>query len=162
VSWATLAVPVLLRVRNLFTKEILVVMNRISIDEFESYHSKRVLLASPPVTIKEIILSLLVAFVVTPFLFVTATVIPLMGQVTMALVVVLTMLYLYYRRSVIAAVASLGGAAIFTQLTFGTIQAIKYHIEVPMFIFTALGIPVCFLYSIFIVSRIWVLRGGAD
>jgi hypothetical protein len=137
-------------------------MARVTIDEFEKYHAKRVLVASPRVTAKEIVLSLLIAFVFSPFLFITATVIPLMGQVTMALVVILTVLYLYYRKSIIATAACLGGAAVFTQLTFGTIQAIKYHIEVPMFFFTALGIPVCFLYCIFIVSRIWILRGGAE
>lgn len=135
-------------------------MPNISISDFEKFHAKRVVRAIPRLTLREVIASLSVAFVVTPFVFVTATIIPLMGIITAMLVILLTLIYLYSRRSIGAFCTVVAGALIFTQLTFATIQSVKYHLEVPLFILTALGIPVCFLYCIFISTRIWILRGG--
>jgi hypothetical protein len=135
-------------------------MTNITISQFEKFHAKKVVRCIPRLTLQEVILSIVVAFVVTPFVFVTATIIPLMGIITAALVVGLTLVYLYSRRSLGAFVTVLVGAVTFTQITFATIQSVKSHLEVPLFILTALGIPVCFLYCIFISTRIWILRGG--
>lgn len=135
-------------------------MSNITVRDFEKFHAKRFSPTIPRLTMREVLVSILVAFVVTPFMFVTASLVPLMGAISAMVAGVLTLYYLYSRRSVGAFVTVVGGVCIFTQLTFATIQSIKSHLEIPLFIFTALGIPVCFLYCIFISTRIWILHGG--
>ncbi len=132
----------------------------ITIAEFERFHAKRFVRNVPPVSLREIIVSLLVAFLITPFVCVIAAIVPLIGIITAMLVFALTLLYLWARRSIVAFCTVVLGAGFFMQLTFMTIQSVKYNLEVPLFILTALGVPLCFLYSIFISTQIWVLRGG--
>ena len=137
-------------------------LSRISVDEFERYHAARIVRKLPPASLQEALCTLLIALFMAPFTVVTFAVIPVMGQVTVLLSVSLTLLYLYFRRSVMVAVAAIASTAFFWTLLFVTIQAIKNNLEVPLFFFTALGIPVSAMYSIFIASRIWIVRGGVE
>jgi hypothetical protein len=133
-----------------------------SLNEFERFHAHRTLKPPPSATVAELLITLLIACITTPFFFVTFFVLPMMGQITVSLVAVLTVAYLYYRRSLLVLLAVTLGCGAVSLATFSTIQAIKYHLEIPLFIFLVLGVPVCIGYSILVVSQIWRLRGGVE
>jgi hypothetical protein len=137
-------------------------MGDVSIRDFERFHAR--LQRKPTVrpSLKELGFTVLTALIVTPFFFVTFFVLPMMGQITVGLAAIITAFYLFYRRSLLVFIATVGGVSIFSTLTFSTIQAIKYRLEIPLFVFLVLGIPMTFAYCVFIGYRIWVLRGGAD
>lgn len=139
-----------------------VCMSRISVEDFERYHAARIVRKLPPASVQEVLCTIIAALFMAPFTVVTFLVIPVMGQVTVLLSVSLTLLYLYYRRSIVVSLAAIGSTIFFWSLLFITIQAIKNNLEVPLFFFTALGIPVSAMYSMFIASRIWIVRGGAE
>jgi len=50
----------------------------------------------------------------------------------------------------------------FWSILFATIQVIKNNLEVLLFFFTATGIPVSAMYCMYVGSRIWAIRGGAE
>ncbi len=112
-------------------------------------------------SISELVATLGVTIFMAPFVVVTFLVIPMMGQITVGFSALITVLYLFYRRSLLVCLAAIGGSVVFWSAIFLTIQAIKNQIGVPLFILTALGIPVCILYSMLIGARIWAIRGGA-
>jgi hypothetical protein len=130
--------------------------------DFESFHAARITLSPAKPSLRELVITLLVTLAIAPFSFVTFFVIPMMGQITVGLSLFLTLLYLYFRRSVLVAGTAIIGAVFFWGLLFVTIQGIKQNLEVPLFFFTATGIPVCTAYCIFIGTRIWTIRGGVD
>lgn len=130
--------------------------------EFEKFHAAALTRRQKVPTLRELFVTLAVTLIMAPFAFVTFMVIPVMGQVTVGFSVALTLLYIVYRRSLLVALATIGGSLVFWCALFGTIQVIKNNLEVPLFFFTATGIPVCAMYSIFIGTRIWTIRGGAD
>lgn len=113
-------------------------------------------------TMMELIITLAITLFMAPFVVVTFSVIPMMGQITVGFSVLVTSLYLYYRRSLLVLGTAVGGSLIFWSALFISIQTIKNSIGIPLFIFTALGIPVCVLYTMFIGSRIWTIRGGVE
>ncbi len=137
-------------------------VSKVSLRDFEKFHSCRQSPQPQAPSFKELIFTVLTALVMTPFFFVTFFVIPMMGQVTVGLAGLVTIAYLYYRRSLLVLIATVGGASVFSLATFATIQAIKYRLEIPLFIFLALGIPMSFAYCVFVGYRIWVVRGGAE
>ncbi len=139
-----------------------IVAPHIRLDDFEKFHVSRRVRKSYPVTLREILITLLVSLACAPFFFATFFLIPMIGQISVGLAAFLTALYLWFRRSVIVAAVALAGSVIFSGLMFGFIQSIKRNLEVPLFILIALGIPVTAMYCIFISGRIWVLRGGVD
>jgi hypothetical protein len=130
--------------------------------DFERFHSAQVALTQERPSLRELCITLLVTLGIAPFSFVTFFVIPMMGQITVGFALLLTVLYLYFRRSLLVAGTALLGAVFFWGLLFVTIQGIKQNLEVPLFFFTATGIPVCTAYCIFIGTRIWTIRGGID
>lgn len=142
--------------------EYSIVAPHIRLDDFERFHGKSSLRPPPPVTMRELVYTLLIALFLAPFFFATFFLIPMMGQISVGFAGFLTALYLYYRRSILVAAVTMGAGTIFSGTTFATIQSIKNNLEVPLFILIALGIPVTALYSIFIAGRIWDIRGGAD
>jgi hypothetical protein len=83
-----------------------------------------------------------------------------MGQVVVSFALLITGIYLWARRSLAVTIAAITGSAGFALLTYLTIQAVKTRLEIPLFIFLVLGIPVTAMYSIFLAMRIWTLRGG--
>jgi hypothetical protein len=97
-----------------------------------------------------------------PFGFVTALVIPVMGLVTVGFALMLTLLYLFYRRSILVALTAVGCSVVFWTALFLSIQGIKNNLEVLLFFLTAMGIPVSAMYCMFIGARIWSIRGGAE
>lgn len=119
---------------------------------------QRPALRAPSLT--ELVLTLGVTIFMAPFVVVTFLVIPMMGQITVGFSVLVTALYLFYRRSVLVWVMAVGGSVIFWSALFLSIQGIKNQLAVPLFILTALGIPVCVIYSMLIGARIWAIRGG--
>lgn len=135
---------------------------KISLVEFENFHSARSAPQQLMPSLRELVITFLVTLGIAPFSFVTFFVIPMMGQVTVGLSMFLTILYLFFRRSTLVALTAGVGAVLFWGVLFVTIQAIKNNLEVPLFFFTATGIPVCAAYCIFIGTRIWTIRGGID
>ncbi len=138
------------------------VVDRIRIEDFEKFHARRLRKPPPPVTVKEVVITMLVATVMAPFLFTTFLVSPMIGQVSVGLAAFLTALYLWFRRSVIIAVTILVSGGFFASLMFMSIQSIKYRIDVTMFVLIALGIPMTTLLTFIVAMRIWELRGGAE
>lgn len=137
-------------------------INRISVDDFEKFHAKQIVRIPERPTLRELVYTLLIALFMAPFTAVTFMVIPIMGQVTVFVSLSLTLLYLYFRRSFLVATAAGLASLIFWIAIFVSIQAIKNRLEVPLFFFTATGIPVSAMYSMFIGARIWIIRGGVE
>jgi hypothetical protein len=138
------------------------IASRVTLAEFERYHANRRLQVVPVASLRECMWTFLTACLFTPFFFVTFFVLPMMGQIIVGLALLITAVYFYYRRSILSLISGLTGCGAFALLTFNTIQAIKYHLEVPLFIFLVLGVPITAGYCIFVASRIWILRGGDD
>lgn len=134
----------------------------ITLAEFEKYHAKALWRPTPRVTLREAVVTLLISIVMTPFAFVTLNIIPIMGPVTILLGLILTALYLFYRRSVMLTTVAVLSSALFWSVIFGTIQSYKNDLDVVLFFYTALGIPVTFMYCMFVGSQIWIIRGGVD
>ena len=130
--------------------------------DLESLHARKVVGRPARPSIRELVLTVITAAIATPFFFVTFFVLPMMGQITVGFAAIITLAYLYYRRSLLVCLASLGGFGVVSCATFSTIQAIKYHLEIPLFIFLVLGVPVTFGYCVLVGSRIWLLRGGEE
>ena len=57
---------------------------------------------------------------------------------------------------------AIGFSIVFWVALFLSIQGIKNNLEVLLFFLTATGIPVSAMYCMFIGSRIWTIRGGAE
>lgn len=110
----------------------------------------------------ELVVTLATTLFMAPFVVVTFSVIPMMGQITVGFSVLVTSLYLYYRKSLLVVGTAVGGSLIFWSVLFVSIQTIKNSIGIPLFFFTALGIPVCVLYTMFVGTRIWTIRGGVE
>ncbi len=140
----------------------IVSMSKKSLTEFELYHQAQVVRPDVRPTIKEVVITIALIFFMTPFFFVTATIIPLMGPITVLFAMGISSLYLWSRRSwIIGAVALLSTIA-FWSCIFGIIQHVKNDLDVVLFFFTALGIPFSVIFSGFVATRIWTLRGGVD
>lgn len=138
------------------------VVDRIRIEDFEKFHAASLRKTPPPVSLKEIVGTVLIAAVISPFLFTTFFVIPMMGQVTVGLAAFVTALYLWSRKSIVIALTVLASSALLSSILFMSIQSIKHRIDVTMFILIALGIPMTFIYTVFIAMKVWQLRGGEE
>ena len=138
------------------------IVDRIRIEDFEKFHAPRLRKPPPPVTFKEVVITMLVATVMAPFLFTTFFVIPMIGQISVGLAGFMTVLYLWARKSIIIALAILASCGFFSSLMFMSIQSIKYRIDVTMFVLIALGIPMTTLLTVIVAMRVWELRGGAE
>jgi hypothetical protein len=136
--------------------------NRLQLREFESFHRARLAPVQQRPSLGELAITALITLIMAPFGFVTFMVIPVMGQVTVGFALLLTCIYLFYRRSLAAAAVTIGCSVLFWTALFLTIQAIKNNLEVLLFFFTAMGIPVSAMYCMFIGTRIWSIRGGLD
>jgi len=134
----------------------------ITLADFERRHAKSLRRSPARASFREAWVTLLISIVMTPFAFVTTLIIPIMGPVTVLLGLTLTALYLFYRRSIILASVAVLSSTLFWSVLFGTIQSYKNDLDVVLFFLTALGIPVTFIYCMFIGSQIWIIRGGAD
>lgn len=138
------------------------VVDRIRIEDFEKFHARKLRKPPPPVTVKEVVITMLVATVMAPFLFTTFFVIPMIGQVSVGLAAFVTALYLWFRKSIIIALTILASGGFFASLMFMSIQSIKYRIDVTMFVLIALGIPMTTLLTVIVAMRVWEIRGGAE
>jgi|LauGreDrversion4_2_1035121.scaffolds.fasta_scaffold04041_9 hypothetical protein len=138
------------------------VVDRIRIEDFEKFHAPRLRKPPPPVTVKEVVITMLIATAMAPFLFTTFFVIPMIGQISVGLAGFVTALYLWARKSIIIALTILASAGLFSSLMFMSIQSIKYRIDVTMFVLIALGIPMTTLLTVIVAMRVWELRGGAE
>jgi hypothetical protein len=135
---------------------------KFTVEDFEKIHAHRSRPKLSRPSVIELVLTLVVSFVLTPFAFVTGTIIPMMGQMTVLFALSLTLLYLFFRRSFLVAAVALGSTMLFWVVLLSMIQSIKNELDVTLFILTALGIPVCAIYCMFIGTRIWIIRGGVD
>lgn len=135
---------------------------RASLDQLDRRiaETQRPLQGAP--TMMELVVTLATTLFMAPFVVVTFSVIPMMGQITVGFSVLVTSLYLYYRKSLLVVGTAVGGSLIFWSVLFVSIQTIKNSIGIPLFFFTALGIPVCVLYTMFVGTRIWTIRGGVE
>ena len=136
--------------------------DKIFLGDFEKQHAQACIPRQRRPSLQELFVTLLVALIMAPFAYVTFMIIPLMGPITVLFAIFLTGLYLVFRRSLLVAMAVIGGSTVFWSFVFLTIQAIKNTLEIPLFFFTATGIPMCALYMMFIGTRIWTIRGGAQ
>jgi hypothetical protein len=135
---------------------------QISISEFEKFHADGAVLRQEAPSFRELLVTLAVTLFMAPFSFVTFMVIPIMGQVTVGLSVLLTIWYFVSRRSILVPLTAIGGTVMFWGVMFLVIQGIKNNLEVPLFFFTATGIPVSAMYCIYVGTRIWTVRGGLE
>ena len=138
------------------------VMNQIRIEDFERYHARRQRKAPPPLSLKEVLVTLAISVAIAPFMYATFFLIPMMGQVTVGFAGFITALYLFFRRSIVIALTVLGSAGFLASIFFMTIQSVKYRLEVPLFILIALGIPMTLIYTTFVGMKIWEIRGGDE
>lgn len=137
-------------------------VDRIKIEDFEKFHAASCRKAPPPVSLKELVATVLVSVIMAPFLFATFFVIPMMGQVTVGLAAFVTALYLWSRKSIVIVLTVLASSALLSSILFMSIQSIKYRIDVTMFVLIALGIPMTFMYTVFVGMKVWQLRGGEE
>jgi hypothetical protein len=137
-------------------------MNQIRIEDFERYHARRLRKVPPPLSFKEVLITLVISVVMAPFLYATFFLIPMMGQVTVGFAGLITALYLFYRRSIVIAMTVVSSAAMLSSVFFMTIQSIKYRLDVPLFVLIALGIPFTLIYTTFVAMKLWEIRGGAE
>ena len=135
---------------------------RASLDQLDRRIAERQRPLQGAPTMMELILTLATTLFMAPFVVVTFSVIPMMGQITVGFSVLVTSLYLYYRKSLLVVGTAVGVSLIFWSVLFVSIQTIKNSIGIPLFFFTALGIPVCVLYTMFVGTRIWTIRGGIE
>ena len=135
---------------------------RASLDQLDRRIAERQRPLQGAPTMMELILTLATTLFMAPFVVVTFSVIPMMGQITVGFSVLVTSLYLYYRKSLLVVGTAVGGSLIFWSVLFVSIQTIKNSIGIQLFFFTALGIPVCVLYTMFVGTRIWTIRGGIE
>ena len=135
---------------------------RASLDQLDRRIAERQRPLQGAPTMMELILTLATTLFMAPFVVVTFSVIPMMGQITVGFSVLVTSLYLYYRKSLLVVGTAVGGSLIFWSVLFVSIQTIKNSIGIPLFFLTALGIPVCVLYTMFVGTRIWTIRGGIE
>lgn len=138
------------------------VVNQIRIEDFERYHARRQRKAPPPLTLKEVIVTMAISLAIAPFMYATFFLIPMMGQVTVGFAGFITALYLFFRRSIVVALAVVVSAGFLSSIFFMTIQSVKYRLEVPLFILIALGIPMTLIYTTFVGMKIWEIRGGDE
>jgi hypothetical protein len=136
--------------------------NSLSILEFERHHASLRVHTPPPVTLKELACTFVITFCLAPFSFVGFLVIPMIGAITAAFTAFVTTMYLIARKSWAVSLTAIGGTVVFWTILFNTIQAIKNQLEVVLFFFTAMAIPVSILFCILISARTWMLRGGAE
>jgi len=137
-------------------------MQRVSVDDLERHYRKSISFDTPRATIKELLLTIFLAAFLTPFFFTTFFVLPIMGQVVVFFALFMTSVYLWARRSIAVTLAAITGSASFALLTYLTIQAVKAKLDIPLFIFLVMGIPVTAIYSLYLAMRIWSLRGGIE
>jgi uncharacterized membrane protein YwaF len=71
-------------------------------------------------------------------------------------------MYLVSRRSWAVSLTAVGGTVVFWTILFNTIQGIKNQLEVALFFFTAMAIPVSVIFCILVSARTWMLRGGVE
>ena len=137
-------------------------MAKITLDQFEKFHAPSMRRNPPRASVKEIMGTALVATLTAPFFFATFFCIPMMGQVTVGFASVLTVLYLFYRRSFVIVATILLMEILLSAGLFASIQTVKNQLDVTLFFLIALGIPVSAMYSMFIGMKIWELRGGGE
>ena len=136
--------------------------NSLSILDFERHHASMLVHARPPVTFKELLCTFAITFCLAPFSFVGFMVIPMIGAITVSFTAFVTTMYLVSRRSWAVSAMAVGGTVLFWTILFNTIQSIKNHLEVALFFFTAMAIPVSVIFCILVSARTWMLRGGVE
>lgn len=142
--------------------QIVSMNNRLLVSDFERFHAKNIVPVQLRPSLSELFLTALITLIITPFSFVIFLVIPVMGMITVCFSFLLSCLYLYYRRSILVAGTAIGCSVVFWVALFMSIQGIKNNLEVVLFFLTAMGIPVSAMFCMFIGSRIWSIRGGAE
>ena len=135
---------------------------RPTLNEFEAFHAAKIVRKDIPVTLRELLSTVALTVGMSPFSFVIFMVIPLMGPITVMCSALVSALYLFYRRSWTIAAVVLSSLVLFWGVLFMTIQVIKNNLEVPLFFLTALGIPISAIFCMFVASKIWIIRGGAE
>jgi hypothetical protein len=144
------------------THQTFAISSNIKISDCERFHAKSLVPVPQRPSLFELVATALITLFMAPFSFVTFMVIPVMGVMTVSFSSLLTCLYLFYRRSFLVTCTAIGCSVVFWSVLFLSIQGIKNHLEVMLFFFTATGIPVSAMYCMFIGSRIWSIRGGAE
>jgi len=111
---------------------------------------------------RELLITFFGVVAITPFFLTTVFVLPIMGQIVGFVAAATTVMYMVARRSWLVAVTMIGGFGTFSILTLLVIQAVKTRVDIPLFIFLAMGVPILLIYSVILGAQIWALKGGGD
>jgi hypothetical protein len=134
----------------------------ISLSEYEAYHRARVPRISAAISLKEVAVTSLTTLGILPFWFMMFFNLPVIGQITVGFSLIMTAWFFVVRRSWALVGTAFCSTVIATIILASSIQAIKYNIDLPMFLLMALGIPVSAIYCLFIGSRIWAAVNPED
>ena len=137
-------------------------MNQIRIEDFEKYHASRMRRPQPRASLKEVLSAVLLATIVSPFMYVIFFCIPIIGIVTVGFAGFVTTLYLFFRRSIVLWLTTILTCGALAGIFFSVIQSVKYRLDVTLFVLIALGIPVTLIFTTFVGMKIWEIRGGGE
>lgn len=125
------------------------------LNSYEAFHRKQVKKLKRPVTFYEVLLSYLLILVVSPFLTATFLLIPFLGQILVIGAVLLVIAYIYARRSFLLALTAIFAYFSFLIPMFGTIQHLKYKLEVVLFFLMAGGVPITMVFMLLVAGMLW-------
>jgi hypothetical protein len=128
----------------------------VRLSDLERRHRAGLVRPPTPPTWREVCISTVAAALVTPWVFATFGVIPIIGQALFAAVVVLLGVYLYSRRSLSLTAGMVGAPLTLVILFMASAQMLKYRLEVPLFLLVATGIPVTVMAIVALVAMIWL------
>jgi hypothetical protein len=127
----------------------------VTLSEYEAYHRARIPRISSSISLKEAISAAVITLAILPFWFMMFFNLPVIGQITVGFSLIMTTWFFIVRRSYALFGVVFASALLAAIILANSIQAIKYNIDLPMFLLMALGIPVSAIYCLFIGSRIW-------
>lgn len=149
------------------TQRALEAVPPVRLNDYERFHRTALRRRPPRPSRRELFISAALSFAATPFLLTLFLLIPYIGQGMIAAFAALLVGYFWVRRSWAVFLLTTCSAALFTLLFFATIQALKYRLDVTLFLLMATAIPVVALLSLFVASRLWIMLdndsdGGAE
>ncbi len=130
-----------------------------SLQKFEKIHRQSVKHDLPKTNGKEVFITWFICFIAAPFLFTALFVIPIIGQMLFAAALILTLIYVYVRKSLMIALAVFLANLMFIIPTMITMQLVanKNRFEVTMFFLIASCIPVSIFYIFAVAGKVWYL-----
>jgi hypothetical protein len=133
---------------------------QVNLDEFERFHAQKLRVQPMRASWRELGWTVLVAIVVTPFFAALFLALPLIGQFVVGTAFLLTVYYMYLRRSILVLLSSCLGVTLFVTVAGSVMHGRRFHPGLPLLVLLGFGIPVAGAFCILVASRIWALKGG--